>query len=89
MLWSVYARGTRRSQSCKQLGTFLGLLAVRQLRVASGGFGRADEAGKVVNIVQTVRPRFIVGLGSGVAELGNLVGKQAGGDAHFVQVGVS
>src|SRR5207302_1464409 len=42
----------------KQLGPFLGSLAVRQLRVASRSFGGADEAGKMVNIVQAVRTRF-------------------------------
>ena len=73
----------------KQFVPFLGLPGVRQLRIASGGFGGADESGKMVNIVQTVGTRFIVGLGSGIAELGNLVGEQAGGDADFVQVGIS
>ena len=65
----------------KQLGPFLGPLAVRQLRIASRSFGGADEAGKMVNIVQAVRICFIVGFGSRVAELGNLVGEQAGGNA--------
>jgi len=43
----------------------------------------------MVNIVQAIRIGFIVGLGSGVAELGYFIGKQARSDAHFVQVGIS
>src|SRR6266566_9302027 len=73
----------------KQLEPFLGSLTVRHLRVTSGSFGGADESRKMVDIVQPVRTGLIVGFGSSVAELGYLVGEEACGDAHFVQVGIS
>src|SRR5215468_10948382 len=72
------------SNLVKKLRTFLRLVGVRQLRIAGGRFGGADETSKTVNIVQTVRTGHIVWLSSAVAKLSYLVREQAGGDAHFI-----
>src|SRR3977135_4164217 len=58
-------------------------------RIARGRLGRANEAGEVVHVGKAVRPGRVIRLADGVAEIGHLIGLQAIGDAHLVEVRVA
>ena len=62
---------------------------LRQLCVAGGGFRGAHEARETIDVGEAVRPGLVVRLADGVAQVGDFVGLEAAGDAHFVEIGVS
>src|SRR6476646_1127585 len=56
--------------------------------VPSGRFRGAHEAGEVIDVGEAVCIGLVVGLGDCVAEIGDLVGLQPAGDAHFIEISV-
>jgi len=68
--------------------TFLSCGAAGELRIAAGRFRGAHEAGKAIDIGKAVGAGLVIGFGSTVANIGDLIGLQAVGDAHFVKIRV-
>src|SRR5713101_6200128 len=62
--------------------------SLRSLGVARGSFRGTDEARKVIDIGETVGAGLVIRLRNRVAEVGDFVGLEAAGDAHFIQIGV-
>src|SRR6267154_4829504 len=67
---------------------FLSCGSAGELRIAAGRFRGAHEAGEAIDIGKAVGAGRVVGLRSVVANIGYLIGLQAVGDAHFVEVRV-
>jgi hypothetical protein len=59
------------------------------LRIGRRCLGSANESGKVVDIGEAVRARSIVGLGDGIADIGDFVRLEAVGNAHFVEISIA
>src|SRR6267143_2545514 len=60
----------------------------RNLRVAPGRFACTHEACEMIDVREAVGTRRVVGLGGGVAEIGDFIWLKAIGDAHFVEISV-
>src|SRR6516162_5263495 len=67
----------------------LGLGSRRLLSVARRSLGGAQKTRKVINVGETIRSRFVVGLGDGIAQVRYFIGKKRVRDAHFIQVGIA
>src|SRR6202051_4595642 len=80
---------SRTTDFVEQAEALLCSRAADELRIARGGLGGANEAGEAVNVREAVRPRRVIRLGDGIAEIGYLIGLQAISDAHLVEVGVA
>lgn len=79
----------RAADFVEQGETLHGSVTAGERRIARGRLSGANEAGEVVDIGKAVRPRLVIRFGDGVAEFGYLVGLQAIGDAHFVEISVA
>src|ERR1700736_3561498 len=66
-----------------------GLGGAGSLDVARRCFGRTYETCEMVEIRQTVRPRPVVRLGDGIAQVGDFIRKQAVGNPDFIQVSIA
>src|SRR5246127_5186528 len=73
---------------CEQLGALLRLTGRSQLGVARGGFASTDETGEMIDVGEAVGPGLVIGFLSRVAKIGDFIGLQAAGKAHFVEVRV-
>src|SRR5438477_5206821 len=61
---------------------------LRQLGVTGGSLGSANEARKMIDVGEAIRAGLVIRLADGVAQVGDFVGLEAAGDAHFVEIGV-
>src|SRR5260370_24510474 len=77
------------SNLVEKFGAFLGQRSFRELRVARGSFCRSHKAREVIYIGKAVRTRRVIWLGSGIAELCHLVGKEPIRDPHFIEIGIA
>src|SRR2546428_3073082 len=65
-----------------------GMGGLCQLCIARGRFSGANEAREMIDIGEAVGTWLVIGLAGGVAKVGDFVGLEAAGDAHFVEIGV-
>src|SRR6185437_16636690 len=73
----------------EQMRAALRLRRGRQLRIPRRSLAGTDESGKVIQIVEPVGGRRVIGFVGRVAQLGDLVGKEPRRNAHLVQVSVA
>src|ERR1700674_3200932 len=81
------ARGA--SNLVEKFGAFLGHGSLRKLRVARGSFCRSHKACEVIDIVEPVRTRLVIWLGSGIADFCHLIRKEPICNSHFIEVGIA
>jgi hypothetical protein len=62
---------------------------VGELRITRWRFRCANKAGEAIDIGKAFRPGLVIRLRSAVAKIGDLIGLQAIGDAHLVEVSVA
>src|SRR5690349_19172101 len=80
---------SRATDLIEQAVAPLCLRAVRELRIARRSLGGPNETGEAIDVRQAVRPRLIIRLWNSVAQLRDLIGLQAVGDAYFVEVRIA
>src|SRR5882762_1490906 len=69
--------------------TFLSCGTAGELRIAAGRFRGAHEACEAIDIGKAVGAGLVIGFRSVIANIGYLIGLQAVGDAHFVEVRIA
>src|SRR5437899_7766759 len=79
---------SRTSDLVEKTEALLCSRAIGELRITRGRFRRANEAREAIDIGKTVGPGLVIRLRTAVAHIGDLIGLQTIGDAHFVEVRV-
>src|SRR5216684_3984244 len=63
--------------------------SLRNVGVAPGRFAGAHEARETIDVREAVGTRRVVGLGGGIAKIGDFVGLETIGNAHFIKIGIT